>query len=195
MLTQEDAELIEVQTERPTRGVVSVAARCLAGHPAVAQCYPLIRRGGGVEPFPTLYWLTCPRLRREISHIERDGAIGVIAAAIAGDAGLQQRLRMDHEDYVARRWATLIEPDKKLVEDMGLAEQFRRRGIGGMENWGAVKCLHLHFAHHLAAGNVIGEMVVERYGIATCSDGAVALRPSTPCQSLQVTSDGSGSCL
>jgi len=169
MLTQEDARLIEVQTERPTRGVVSVAARCLAGHPAVAQCYPLIRKGSGVEPFPTLFWLTCPRLRREISHIERDGAITEIAAIIAGDPALQERLARDHEDYIARRWETLTEEDQRLVKEMGLAEQFRTRGIGGMTNRAAVKCLHLHFAHHLAARNVIGELVADRFGIRMCS--------------------------
>jgi len=169
MLTQEDSLLIQTQTGQPPRGIVSVAARCPAGHPAVAQCYPLIRRGDGIEPFPTLYWLTCPRLRREISHVERDGAITEIAAMIADDAELRERLARDHEEYIARRWATLTEEDRAIVEAMGLAEQFRTRGIGGMTNWAAVKCLHLHVAHHLAAGNVIGQWVIERFGITMCA--------------------------
>ena len=83
MLSPADALQIEDQTGRPPRGIVTVAAHCPAGHPAVAHCYPLLRKASGIEPFPTLYWLTCPRLRREISHIERDGAITVIAELIA----------------------------------------------------------------------------------------------------------------
>ena len=189
MLSPADARLIEVQTHRPPRGIVSVAAHCPAGHPAVAHCYPLLRKAGGIEPFPTLYWLTCPRLRREISHFERDGAITEIAGLIAGDAGLRERLARDHEDYIARRWATLTQDDRALVNEMGLAEQFRTRGIGGMVNRAAVKCLHLHFAHHLAAENVIGEIMIKRYGIATCASVANAPFSGLGCSGLQSRSD------
>lgn len=168
MLEPADEEQIARQLGRKARGVVAVAARCPAGHPAVITCYPLRRERGRLTMFPTLYWLTCPSLSRKIAHLERDGAIAAVAAELAGDPVLQEGLRRNHEAYMAQRWAALSAEDRLLVSASALRRSFETRGIGGMTNLAAVKCLHLHFAQHLAGGNVLGELVARRYGVRAC---------------------------
>ena len=146
-----------------------MAARCPDGHPCVVTTYPLRRRGPSVAVFPTLYWLTCPRLCKLVSHLERDGVIAAVQAELDGDAAMRARLGREHEEYIARRWAMLLPADRAVVAERGLGEELRGRGIGGMTNRAAVKCLHLHVAYHLVSGNVIGEWVMERYGVRGCA--------------------------
>jgi uncharacterized protein len=160
-----DKSLIAEQLGRTPRTRVAVAARCPAGHPSVITCYPLRREGDRVVPFPTLYWLTCPRLCAQVSHLERDGAIAAIEAELARSPILRAGLLRDHEDYIAQRWAVLSPADRLLVANQGLLDTFQSRGIGGMSNRAAVKCLHLHLAHHLVSGNAIGRLIVSRYGL------------------------------
>ncbi len=176
MLTPADQSLIAAQMGRVPREVVDVTARCPVGHPCVMTCYPLRRTRDRLHsekpetlvPFPTLYWLTCPQLCRQVSHLERDGVIAAIEAEVARDETLRAGLLRNHDDYIARRWAVLSLEDRALVEQSGLTSDFQSRGIGGMLDRAAVKCLHLHLAHHLAGGNVIGALLVERFGLKPC---------------------------
>ncbi len=177
MLSPADQSLIAAQLGRVPHGVVAVGARCPAGHPSVIVNYPLRRvrsrlhpdEPPRVVPFPTLYWLTCPSLRQQVSHLERDGLIGVIEAEIAGDDSLRAAVERDHANYIVQRRALLTAVDRALVVQLGLNSDFDSRGIGGIVNRATVKCLHLHLAHHLAAGNAIGAILVERYGVK-CGD-------------------------
>ena len=168
MLEHTDEHVIAQQLGRSPRGAVSVAARCPAGHPSVITCYPLVSRGKRVIPFPTLYWLICPTLCRQVACLERDGAIARIGVELGQDPSLQSGLRRNHEQYIASRWAALSTDDQTLVSNCRLGDEFQRRGIGGMTNFIAIKCLHLHLAHHLVAGNVIGELMINRYGLQPC---------------------------
>ncbi len=153
---------------RPLRNIINIAAHCPAGPPCVITCHPLRRKGIRLTPFPTLYWLTCPTLCRQIAHLERDGAIQEIAAELARDPILQARLALDHQSYIARRWAVLSDEDRLLIAQHGLTQTFQTRGIGGMLNRQAVKCLHLHVAHHLADANALGELIMRRYALHPC---------------------------
>ena len=168
MLCLDDKLLIAEQLGRTPRNAMAVAARCPAGHPSVITCYPLRREGERAVPFPTLYWLTCPRLCAQVSHLERDGAIAEIAAELGRNPVLRASLLRDHEDYIAQRWAVLSPTNRSLVAERGLLDMFQSRGIGGMTNRAAVKCLHLHLAHHLVSGNAIGRLLVSRHGIRPC---------------------------
>lgn len=182
MLESADEKLIAAQMGRVPRGACTVAVRCGSGHPCVVSSYPLRRRGTTVTPFPTLYWLTCPRLCRQLSHLERDGAIAALEMELARDADLRLRLRRDHEDYMARRWGALTDDDKAVVRSQGLRDAFDGRGIGGIRiqrvpglaadaqpTGVGVKCLHAHVAHHLVGSNVIGELVLSRYSLGRCA--------------------------
>jgi hypothetical protein len=138
-----------------------VVVRCPAGHPLVLRCHPLLR--DRVEPFPTLYWLVCDVVAAQIARLEYAGGVAAIERRIAEDPALRARVHADHDAYVAERWSLLAEEERVRAEEAGVARALRERGIGGIANRSSVKCLHLHYAHHLVRGSAIGEEI-ERLG-------------------------------
>jgi len=166
MVSKDDLQRIEEQLGRRPRGVLSVERRCPAGHPQVIKVYPLIEK----EPFPTLFWLTCPRIIQQISRLEHEGWIERLEELLQADPELRRRYHAGHRAYIRERWETLTERDRRWIEEQGLLEVFQERGIGGLRDWDAVKCLHMHYAHHKARGeNPIGEWVEKRFGIRECA--------------------------
>ena len=84
----EDQRIISSQIGREARGVIGIPRRCVYGYPQVVTVYPLINS----TPFPTIYWLTCPYLHREIAVLEATGMIARLERAIATDHELRERL-------------------------------------------------------------------------------------------------------
>lgn len=168
------ATITEQLARRPL-AVLGVAACCPAGHPSVAVTYPLrpnTRLPAGVEPFPTLYWLTCPALRRTLSHLERDGAIVRLESELGQDGTLRDQLRDDHRRYAAERWSLLSDDDRAKADAAGYGPVLRQSGIGGQQELErsrlAIKCLHMHVAQHLACGNTLGRLILQRFEIQPC---------------------------
>jgi uncharacterized protein len=89
-------------------------------------------------PFPTLYYLTCPRAAAAIGTLESSGLMRDMEARLATDADLAALYRAAHEAYLAER-DTLQHVD----ENDGIS-------AGGMP--ARVKCLHVLAGHALAAG-------------------------------------------
>ena len=54
-------------------------------------------------PFPTLYYLTCPKAVAAIGTLEASGEMRQMADRLASDAGLGQAYQAAHRDYLARR--------------------------------------------------------------------------------------------
>jgi hypothetical protein len=145
-VTEADRAAVAEQLGRPPRAIRAVAHRCPSGHPAVVQTSPRLEDG---TPFPTLYYLTCPRLTSLTSTLEASGLMREMTARLAEDEELAAAYLAAHRTYLAERDA--IEP---LGTDVS---------AGGMP--GRVKCLHVHVAHALAAGP----------GVNPFGDEAVAL--------------------
>ncbi|ONK13814.1 DUF501 domain-containing protein [Streptomyces sp. MP131-18] len=131
--TPADTEAVRQQLGRPPRGLRAVAHRCPCGHPDVVETAPRLPDG---TPFPTTYYLTCPRAASAIGTLEADGMMKDMTARLAEDAELAAAYRAAHEDYLARRDA------------IGPLPGFP--SAGGMPD--RVKCLHVLVAHALAAG-------------------------------------------
>ncbi|MBW4719149.1 DUF501 domain-containing protein [Saccharothrix obliqua] len=132
-VSEEDRAVVAEQLGRTPRGMRAVAARCPSGHPAVVQTNPRLEDG---TPFPTLYYLTCPRLNAAVSRLEGAGLMKEMTDRLAADEQLAESYRRAHESYLAERDA---------IEPLGT-----RVTAGGMP--GRVKCLHVHVAHALAKG-------------------------------------------
>ncbi len=145
----------------------TVATRCPAGHPQVLRCHPL--RGGlsRCEPFPTLYWLVCPSLTYALSKLEHAGWITRLAERLQTEEAFRAAVEHDHDAYAAERWALLDAGEIAAIQRRGLEAEFRERGIGGIRDRSSVKCLHLHYAHHLARGSAIGQALDEMVGDPT----------------------------
>lgn len=119
---------------RPPRGRYDVVVRDASGDPMVLRNAPLLDDG---TPMPTRYWLISPSENRRIGRLESDG--GVDAAEAAIDAA---ELDAAHARYAAERDTEI--PDAHVgPRPTG--------GVGGTRT--GVKCLHAHWAWHLAGGD------------------------------------------
>lgn len=128
-----DARAVALQLSRRPRAMREVAHRCGCGLPDVVETNPRLEDG---SPFPTLYYLTCPRAASFIGTLEASGLMREMTERLATDADLQARYTAAAADYVTRR-------DRHGV----LADVPAQ---GGMPT--RVKCLHVLVAHSLAVG-------------------------------------------
>ena len=146
----------------------TIATRCPAGHPQVLRCHPLRQGGERFEPFPTLFWLVCPQLTYALSRLEHEGWITKLQERLASDEAFRAAVERDHTAYGEERWSLLVDEERAEVERRGMAHELRARGIGGIRDRSTVKCLHLHYAHHLARGSAIGRALDELGVLAGC---------------------------
>jgi hypothetical protein len=144
-VTPADLATVAAQLKRPPRATRKVAHRCTCGLPDVVETSPRLDDG---TPFPTLFYLTCPRARSAIGRLEAAGLMREMTARLATDEALAARYIAAHEDYLARRDA---------ICSLGTTVT-----AGGMPR--RVKCLHVLVAHSLAAGpgvNPFGDEALE----------------------------------
>ncbi len=154
--SQRDLAVIRWQLGRSPRGVVRIARDCPHGYPQVTVNRPLLRRDSDFEVFPTLFWLTCPYLVREVGRLEAKGLVKEFEARLEEDPGLLARYRRAHEEYREERLSLMGADEKKFLREVGAWDAVET-GIGGLRNFTRVKCLHAQLAHHLARGiNPIG---------------------------------------
>ena len=73
--------------------------------------------------------------------------------------------QQNQRDYVALRWANCSEVEMEQLHSLGFATLFEEYGIGGLRDWRQIRCLHMQYAHHLCANNVIGQYLDEHYGL------------------------------
>jgi len=146
-----------------------VLLRCPAGHALVLRCRPLRKDRARPEPFPTLFWLACDAVAAQIARLEYAGGVVELERRIAADPELRARVRADHDAYVAERWSLLTDDEISRAEAAGVAGALRERGIGGIADRDTVKCLHLHYAHHLARGSTIGAEIERLARIDLCA--------------------------
>ena len=124
---------------------------------------------GVIEPFPTQYWLTDPRLRMLISMLEisDDRNVKTMEARLRSNPECLQSMERAHKSYGEERWLLLTDADRTAVTErrwdgaLGSA-----RGVAGISNPKGVKCLHAHAAHYLAGceDNLVGKWTIEEVG-------------------------------
>jgi len=129
MINPEDAAAVAAQLGRAPRGLRAVAHRCPCGLPDVVETAPRLPDG---TPFPTLYYLTCPRAAAAVSGLEAAGLMREMTARLA-DGQLKADYERAHRDYLARRDAAA---SGSGVEPLPPGTQ----SAGGMPD--RVKCLH-----------------------------------------------------
>jgi len=143
-----DREVVGTQLGRPARAMRDVAHRCPCGLPDVVETSPRLEDG---TPFPTLYYLTCPRAASAVGTLESSGLMRQMTDRLGEDPELAASYTAAAADYLRRR-------DALGVLDRAPAQ-------GGMPD--RVKCLHVLVAHSLAVGP----------GVNPFGDEALALLP------------------
>ena len=88
-----DVAVLEQQLGRPPRGIAGIAWRCPCGKPGVVATDPRLPDG---TPFPTTYYLTCPRATAGCSTLESQGVM----------AEMTDRLAEDPDNQVLRQLAS-----------------------------------------------------------------------------------------
>ncbi|MEX1047550.1 MAG: DUF501 domain-containing protein [Actinomycetota bacterium] len=144
-LRESDLSKVREQLGREPTTSFTVAARCSEDHPLVIRNEPLDADG---KPFPTLFWLTCPDAVRKVSRIEAAGAIAELNERAERDPEFANALEQAHQEYAGERARPYPEAEA-------------RGGVGGTQR--GVKCLHAHYANHLAGGrDPVGDWVASK---------------------------------
>lgn len=145
-----------------------VARRCAAGHACVLRCHPV--RGALIDPlpFPTLWWLVCPRAIEAVSRLEHGGAIGRFEERLAADSEATTIYRADHRAYGEERANCLSDEERRRLAELGRLDALLQRGIGGIADLRRIKCLHLHYAHHLMRGSLVGRWIEAEWAEGPC---------------------------
>jgi len=164
-----DGAAVAAQLGRAPRGARRVAHRCPCGNPDVVETEPRLPDG---TPFPTLYYLTCPRATGAVSTLESLGVMRAMQDRLADDPELAAAYRSAHETYLAARLAVADVPEIDGISAGGMPDR--------------VKCLHVLVGHALAAGP----------GVNPFGDEALAALPSWwsagPCVPREAASEGEG---
>jgi uncharacterized protein len=142
--SEHDVIVLTERLGRPPRAGFEVVVRNRTGDPVVIRNAPLLDDG---TPMPTRYWLVDPELSQRISRIESAGGVRAAEAAVE-----PEQLGAAHERYARERDAALA-ADHTGPRPSG--------GVGGTRR--GVKCLHAHYAYHLAGGDdPVGRWVEEQ---------------------------------
>lgn len=147
---QADLDAIADQLGRQPRGIIAIMSRCPSGHPNVVKTEPRLDDG---TPFPTMFYLTCPRLAGEIGTLEASGLMREMSERLLEDADLARSYEKAHIEYLAER------------EALGHVPEIDGITAGGMPT--RVKCLHVLVGHSLAKGpgvNPLGDEALDLLG-------------------------------
>lgn len=136
-----DLDAVTAQLGRPVRGVREVAHRCPCGQPDVVKTEP--RLGDGT-PFPTTYYVTCPRLAGAVGTLEASGLMREMTERLGEDEALAAAYADAHAAYLRDR------------EAMGHVREIAGVSAGGMPT--RVKCLHVLAGHSLAVGTGVNPL-------------------------------------
>ena len=145
-----DESVVAAQLGRPPRGIHDVAHRCPCGHPDVVTTLPRLPDG---TPFPTTFYLTCPRASSLIGTLEASGTMTEMTERLRDDPEVAAAYRSAHQRYLAAR------------AELGEVPEIDGVSAGGMPD--RVKCLHVLAAQSLAQGrgvNALGDEVLDALG-------------------------------
>jgi hypothetical protein len=148
--SDDDVAVIGAQLGRPPRSVHAVAHRCPCGNPEVVATQPRLDDG---TPFPTTFYLTCPRAASRIGTLEASGLMAQMTERLGQDERLAAAYRRAHEAYLEARTA------------IGEVPEIAGVSAGGMPD--RVKCLHVLAGQALAQGrgvNPLGDEVLDELG-------------------------------
>ncbi len=143
------------QLGRDPRAIHEVGHRCPCGKPDVVTTLPRLPNG---TPFPTTFYLTCPRAASRIGTLEGSGLMKEMEARLGEDPELAAAYAAAHQRYLEVRTELGRDAGQDVPEIEGIS-------AGGMPD--RVKCLHVLAGQSLAQGrgvNPLGDEVLDLLG-------------------------------
>jgi uncharacterized protein len=150
-----DQAAVAQQLGRDPRAIHEIGHRCPCGNPDVVTTLP--RLPGGT-PFPTTFYLTCPRAASRIGTLEGSGLMREMEARLRDDPDLATAYAEAHRRYLEVRDELARGAGQDVPEIEGIS-------AGGMPD--RVKCLHVLAGQSLAQGrgvNPLGDEVLDLLG-------------------------------
>ncbi len=117
-----------------------------------------------VEPFPTMFWITHPRFKALISKMELQNRGIQYEKKLQEDPNALDSMKYAHLAYGEERQSMITSQDREFIHERRWESALdTSRGVAGIRNPGAVKCLHAHAAHFWSGckENVVGQWVAE----------------------------------
>lgn len=153
-----DRERVGALLGRQPEGRFDVVVRDADGGPVVIRNAPLLDDG---TPMPTRYWLVGRNEVAAVSRLEAAGGVRAAEAAVDPD-----ELARAHERYA-------VERDAEVPTE---ADRRPSGGVAGTRQ--GVKCLHAHYAWHLAGGDDpvgrwVADHLVDRLAVEISGDRVV----------------------
>ena len=155
-ISEKDHRKLLEQLGREPEGALRIVSYGNDQEPQVVEVSPWVRK----TPFPTIYWLSCPRLKKEISRLEASGLVKKLENWLSKSTQMQQASRATHLNYIEKR-KELFSKNLKNSEKKLIPEDFHKKGVGGIADFKRVRCLHMHYAHFLVDDNFIGSIIKE----------------------------------
>ena len=152
-ITSRDIEDVTRLLGRSPRGLRAISVRTARGEPVVLQVASLVDD----KPFPTLFWLVNPQLNLAIDRLEATGFIARLQQKLDAEPMYQHQLADAHRAYIQLRLRLMTDDERHRIQQLGFESVFEQRGIGGIENFNRIRCLHTYYAAHLVAPNLIGQ--------------------------------------
>ena len=150
MIDPADESAIAAQLGREPRAIHDIGHRCPCGNPDVVTTEPRLPNG---TPFPTTFYLTCPRAASRIGTLEGSGLMKEMQDRLSEDPELAAAYTAAHEAYLEFR------------AKLGDVPEVEGISAGGMPD--RVKCLHVLAGQSLAQGrgvNPLGDEVLDLLG-------------------------------
>lgn len=140
---------------REPRGLEDVAVRTPSGEPMVIRVASLVDNA----PFPNLFWLIDPAIVYRIDGDEAGGLIQRLQKIVDADTELQASLIDDHRAHIALRNSYMTAAVEEKLRSLNYYQILQKRGIGGIADFGRIRCLHTWYAAHLVVPNTIGRLL------------------------------------
>ena len=154
-ITPKVREQVEKLLGRAPRGLEQVAVSSATGSPMVIRVASLVEG----KPFPNLFWLIDAALVYKIDVVEAGGLIAEFQLQVDGDEELKRRMICDHQAHIALRNDHMSESVEAQLRRSQYYDVLQSRGIGGIADFGRIRCLHTWYAAHLVVPNTIGHML------------------------------------
>lgn len=172
-LTAEDINYIEETLGRVPRGILAVSSRSPDGLPVALKMKCVVDKA----PFPTHFWLCHALLIEKINFLESQRLVKPMEEMIEKDQTLANEFLADQRRYQQIRNACLTEDDIAHLSSIKILDQFKdKRGIGGIENFSKIRCLHMQMAHLVSDANVIGQWLQDKFDLLNFSEDLKSFR-------------------
>jgi hypothetical protein len=101
------------------------------------------------------------KLNYAIDQLEAAGLIADLQSSIDESESLQLSMAEDHRAHIELRHSLIPGDQQAEIEALGFSSVLKKRGIGGIENFSRIRCLHTYYASHLVVPNTVGRLLDE----------------------------------